>query len=173
MRLNIAARSFLLVGLLAHLLSAADTPKAAPLLRLDDYRPGYMAAEEHCLLVLSDGRYHAERIVKKRNEPSEGAVSEGTLTAEDFERLRKILDTKDFAALATPSQKKLLVVEDLHMLDISVARGSAWQSVVYQNDAARKHDNVTLRPLLTWWKELERASRFSASATNRCSYQRE
>src|SRR5207237_8188606 len=106
-------------------------------------------------------------------EPSEGAVFEGTLAADELERLRKILDAKEFVALVTPSQKKLLVVEDLHMLDISVARGSRWQSVVYQNDAARKHDNVTLRPLLTWWKELERAARFSASATNRCSYQRE
>ena len=172
MKPDIPLRSCLLLLLLG-LLSAADTPKAQPLMRLDDYRPGTMAAEEHCLLVLTDGRYHAERIIKRSNEPSQGAIAEGTLTADDLLRLRHILDSKEFAALTTPSQKKLLVVEDLHLLDISVFRGPGWQSVVYQNDAARKHDNATIKPLLGWWKELERAARFSMSATNRCSYQKE
>jgi len=170
---DLAARSCLLIGLMVNLLTAAGTPQALPVMRLDDYRPGVMAAEERCLLVFSDGRYHAERVVKRRYEASQGAASEGTLNSEDLQRLHQILDDKEFAALTTPKQKKLLVVEDLHLLDISVARSSGWQSVVYQTDSARKHDNNALRPLLGWWKEFEerRAARFTVSTVNRCSYQ--
>ena len=170
--LNRVARwCLLLIGMMLNLLSAADTPQALPLMRLDDYQAGALAAQERCLLVFSDGRYHAERIVKRRDEPRQGAASEGTLSPEDLQRLHQILDNKEFAALTTPNQKKLLVVEDLHLLDISVARSGGWQSVVYQSDSARKHDNNALRPLLGWWKDFERSARFSLAATNRCSYQ--
>ena len=43
----------------------------------------------------------------------------------------------------------------------------------YHRDGSGVAYSSHLRPLLTWWKELERAARFSASATNRCSYQKE
>ena len=119
-----------------------------------------MGTNEMCVLIYLDGRYHAERTYRKQDEPTEKEVYEGSLSADDMQKLDHLLDAPELRALKSPLAPRRIMVDDLHLVQISIARQEGIQELRYETDAIRKHDDARLKPLLEWWKSLR--SRYPA-----------
>jgi hypothetical protein len=123
-------------------------------LRLTEARSGIMGTNEICVLVYLDSRYHAERTYRKLDEPTDKEVYEGSLGPEGFQRLNQILDAPELKSLKSPAEPRRIMVQDMHLVQVDIARPEGIQELHYLTDAGRKHDNAVLKPLLEWWKTL-------------------
>lgn len=141
--------------LLAAAMPLSPQSKSPPsvLARIGEVTPGQMVSEETCAIVYLDGSYHSERIGRKINERPTVDVYEGLLKAADLSQLHALLEAKEFQELKSPEPPtRGLVIEDLHLLQITVPRARGVQDVQYLTRASRKGDEPILKPLLKWWK---------------------
>lgn len=135
--------------------SQKSQPHMPTLVRLAELTPGSMATEETCTIVYLDSNYHSERISHRTGVRATADVFEGVLSVADFNRLMRILESKGFRELKSPArQSHSLVVEDFHLLQITVPRADGIQDLNYPTRASRKHDDKALKPVLEWWKDL-------------------
>jgi hypothetical protein len=136
-------------------LAQQTAPAAAPFrLLFSEVIYGTMASEQRCALIFSDRRFHLERANRRRGQDVSRKVYEGELSASEWNTLSEILDDKEFRELAMPTAMSSPVVEDLHVIAISVWRDGKFQNLEYLNNRSRKPYDPTLRPLLQWWKNL-------------------
>ena len=109
--------------------------------------------------------------MRKVGDPSTVDIYEGSLSPADLSKLIRILESKDFRELKPPpEQSHRLVIEDLHLLQITVPRPGGTQDLQYLTRASRRGDEKALRPLLQWWKNLRThlPPALNNGASNRC-----
>ncbi|SRR5713101_5021101 len=121
-------------------------------LRLSEVRPGGMATDQRCTLIFPDRRFHHETASSRLGRDLERKVYEGELSEADWNALTGILDRKEFHDLAVPRIAPPLVMPDLHIYTISVARDGKFQNMEFLTDKSRKPYDSELKPLLQWWK---------------------
>jgi len=119
---------------------------------LTEVRPGNMATQLRCTLVLRDHHFHHETASITPNRDSERKVYEGELSDGEWSALNAILDGKSLRDLNVPRAFAPPVMQDVHILNISVGRESKFQNLEFLNDKSRKPYDSELKPLLQWWK---------------------
>lgn len=131
-------------------------PAKGPALRLllSEVQPGTMATEQYCMLVFADRRFHAEKANRKMGKDRDRKVYEGELSESGWNALGEILDRQEFRDLNVPLTVPPMVIEDMHVYTISVARGSRFQNMEFLNNKSRRPYESQLKPLLQWWKTL-------------------
>jgi hypothetical protein len=161
-RLMILLSCLLGIGLAAN--AGPTEPAKSPDLRLmlSEVQPGTMATEQYCTLVFADRRFHAEKANRKKGKDRERKVYEGQLSETDWKALEEILDSKQFRELNVPPTLPPLVLPDLHVFTISVARENKFQNMEFLNNESRKPYESQLKPLLQWWKT-QRSAQTSGS----------
>jgi hypothetical protein len=150
------------IGLTAAAFQDGPAKGEAVRLVLSEVQAGSMASEQYCTLVFADRRYHYEKASRKMGKDSDRKVYEGELSQPDWEALAGVLDSKDFQSLNVPQEVPPLVIEDVHSITISVARGSKFQNMEFLDNKSRKPYDSQLKPLMQWWKSF-RGRRMAAS----------
>jgi hypothetical protein len=138
----------------AQTLQAANPASNVKRVRLAEARSGVMGTNEMCALIYLDGHYHAERTYRKLDEPTEKEVFEGTIGAQEWQELNRLLEAPELKSLKSPVEPRRIMVENMHLVQVSIARQDGIQELRYETDASRKHAEATLKPLLEWWKAL-------------------
>lgn len=151
---------------------AADAGTATPPFRLliSEVQPGSLAEEQRCTLIFPDHRFHHEVAARKRGRDITRKVYEGMLSTAEWDTVSEALERKDFRDLSVPATVAPLVMQDLHMYTIIVARDGNYQNMEFLNDKSRKAYDFQLRPLLQWWKAFcaFRRQASEASPNSRC-----
>jgi hypothetical protein len=140
-------------------------------LLLSEVRPGGMATDQRCTLVFPDHRFHHEIASRHHGRDVERKVYEGELSEADWDTLAEILDRKEFQDLNVPRTVPPLVMQDVHVYAISVAREGNFQNMEFLTDKSRKPYDSQLKPLLQWWKSFygRHMSESNAPPDRRCS----
>jgi hypothetical protein len=143
----------ILLSGLAPGMGLAQTAGGLPFqLFLSEVRPGAMATEERCTLIFPDHRFHHETASIRHGRDLERKVYEGELPEDDWRAFSAILDSKELRDLNVPRPLPAPVMQDVHILNISVAREGKFQNLEFLNDKGRKPYDSQLKPLLQWWK---------------------
>src|SRR5215469_5506618 len=108
-----------------------ESPDAPLRLLMSEVLPGTMSAEQYCMLVFSDRRFHAEKAIRHMGKDRERTVYEGTLTEADWHALGDILENKDFRNIDVQPTVTPLIVEGAHSYAISVARDAKFQNMEF------------------------------------------
>ncbi len=150
-----------------------------------------------CLVVYTDGKYFFEKRDERTLGRAKVKVAEGTLAADDLQRLRTILDDEAVKKLTTPKAPDLpsdtQAVRNIERLDVQIDRAGTVQrfttvkervktgalisatsgastgmDTYLDNGAAYKK---TLNPLLKWFDELgkKNKSAFKQSQPQYCA----
>lgn len=142
----------LILGLAPVAGSDQSAQSSAFRLLLSEVRPGGMATDQRCTLVFPDHRFHHEVATRHHGRDVERKVYEGELSEVDWNTLAEILDRKEFQDLNVPRTVPPLVMQDVHVYAISVARAGDFQNLEFLTDKSRKPYESQLKPLLQWWK---------------------
>jgi hypothetical protein len=133
--------------------SSAQTGAQPPLrLLFSEVKPGSMVTGQRCLLVFPDRHFHFELANNKAGRDLDRKIYEGKFSDPDWDHLSDILDRKEFRDLNVQQLAAPLVVEDLHLIAISVWRDGKFQNMEFLNNRSRAPYDATLKPLLQWWK---------------------
>jgi hypothetical protein len=130
-----------------------------------------------CLEVYGDGRY----VLEKRDEAKLGRPkvrrAEGSLSAEDFQRLRAILDDEGLKQIETPPIADLpddaVGLREIESLDAAIDRGGSPQRFTIVRRRVKTRDlggmdtfldngaplQKTLNPLTKWFDTIEKKSK--------------
>ena len=140
--------------LFALLLPALASPRgeAGVYLFMSEIQAGSLQSQQYCAVVFQDRKFHLEKAARHRGHDIERKIYEGELSEGDWNNLAKILETKDFRELDVPRSVAPLVMQEPHVLAISVARGPKFQSMEFLDNKSRKPYEPQLKPLLEWWK---------------------
>jgi len=116
-----------------------------------------MAGMTHtCVLVYPDGRYRYERSFQGiQGGAPEIKVYIDTLPDADLKALQSILDDSSFQAIKTAPLHGG-IVNDMDTLFVTIPREHAVQSISFENAAARKPFDKTLKPFQSLIKNLEK-----------------
>jgi hypothetical protein len=107
-------------------------PGVTPLVRLELLERNSSGALQRCALVASDGRYHFElRTQRTGRKDVENRIALGQITAEEMQRLEKILDAPALATIRhhePPDTMPLNIIGSV--LELSIVRASEVQELV-------------------------------------------
>lgn len=160
------------IGLAAAVAGQNEAAKnAAVRLQLNEVQAGSMASEQYCTVVFADRRFHSEKASISRGKDRDRKVYEGELSEADWNALGGIIDSDGFRALDVPPGVPPLVIQDVHSVTISVARGAQFQNLEFLDNKSRKPYDTQLKPLLQWWKSFrgERSAESKAGPDARCA----
>jgi hypothetical protein len=121
-------------------------------LLLSEVKPGGMTTGQRCVLIFPDQHFHFESATNKRGHDLSRKIYEGELPDAEWGHLSEILDRKEFRELAVMRLATSPVVEDLHLIAISVWRDGKYQNMEFLDNRGRAPYDATLKPLLQWWK---------------------
>ena len=153
------------------LLAAQPKSNMPTLVRLEEVNPGGMLTEETCTIVYIDSTYHSERTVRRSGERPTSNVFEGALSTAEMNKLIRIVKSDAFLELKPPlTQSRRSVMEDFHLVRVTVPRASGIQDLQYPTADSRKGTEKTLGPLLGWWKGLRKhlPPALEHGASNQC-----
>jgi hypothetical protein len=111
---------------------AVEPPGVTPLVRLELLERNSSGALQRCALVDTDGRYRFElRSQKTGRKDVENRIAQGQVTAEEMQRLQKILDAPALATIRhhePPDTMPLNIMGSV--LELSIVRASGVQELV-------------------------------------------
>lgn len=109
-----------------------------------------------CVLVYQDGRYRMER--EKVNEDNKKAykVYLGQLPDARVKELQDAVNNPDFASIQTPGKHGGLI-QDPDVVKVVVPREDRLQEITFDTARQRHPYEKTMKPLLKWMKEVEKA----------------
>jgi hypothetical protein len=144
---------------------------AAVRLQLNEVQAGSMASEQYCTVVFADHHFHSEKASRSHGKDTDRKVYEGQLSEADWNSLGGIIDSDGFRALNVPQDVPPLVIQDVHTITISVARGARFQNMEFLDNKSRKPYETQLKPLLQWWKSFrgQRPAESKAAPDARCA----
>jgi hypothetical protein len=96
-----------------------------------------------CLLLQKDGQYHFEH-----DHADKILIFEGTLSTQDFERIRNIIDADVLRSLSDSAIQRPLILTEDDIVQISIFRKNHWQTLYFPDKASRKPFKSSLDPLL-------------------------
>jgi hypothetical protein len=145
---------FVVFAFLGDAASTRAQTSAQPPFRLflSEVRPGSITTGQRCVLIFPDHRFHLESATSKRGRDISRKVYEGELSEIDWNQLSEILERKDFRELVATQLAVSPVVEDLHLIAISVWRDGKFQNMEFIDNRSRAPYDATLKSLLQWWK---------------------
>ena len=135
-----------------------------------------------CLVVYSDGKY----VLEKRDEQTVGKPkvksAQGTLAADDLQRLKGILDDENFKKIVSPKPPDMpnnATIREIESIDAQIDRGPNAQHITTLKERLKMGasefggvtngmdtyiDNAapfqkTLNPLMKWFEGLEKKSK--------------
>jgi hypothetical protein len=149
------ALGFLVLSALLALRAASWAQTGAqPPFRLffSEVRPGSITTGQRCVLVFPDHHFHLELATNKRGHDLSRRIYEGELSDVDWNQLSEVLDRKEFRELVVTQLAAPPVVEDLHLIAISVWRDRNFQNLEFLDNRTRAPYEATLKPLMQWWK---------------------
>jgi hypothetical protein len=132
--------------------SAQTNTRPQLLLLISEAKPGIWITSQRCVLVFPDRHFHLERATNNRGRDVSRKIYEGELSNPEWDDLSKILNTNDFRELAVPRLASSPVIEDLHLIAISIWRDGKFQNMEFLDERSRSPYDATLKPLLRWWK---------------------
>ncbi len=114
-----------------------------------------VAPTSDCLLINANGSFHREHEVM--GEVIWTDVYEGTLSEADMKALIAAIDNDEFKAIKLP-EVTLNAMRRMkeESLIINILRPGGGQSLNFPSPETRKAHENTLKPLLSWWKSLEK-----------------
>jgi hypothetical protein len=109
-----------------------------------------------CVLVYSDGRYRYERSFQGiRGGAPETKVYIDTLPDADLKSLQSIIDDSSFQVIKTAPLHGG-IINDMDTLLVTIPREHGIQNINFENAAARKPFDKTLKPFQTLIKNVEK-----------------
>jgi hypothetical protein len=162
------AIALLLLGSLS-----AQQPAAVPAyyFRLSEVKYGSMAAEQRCVVVAPDRKFHFEHANRKQGRDLTRKVYEGELSPAEWDAFLRMIEAKDFRELKVQPQMRSPIVENLDLVQISAWRDKGYQNLEFLDKKARAPYEATLKPVLAWWKEFSsrKLNASSAAASKYCA----
>lgn len=148
-----------------------------------------------CLLVYEDGKYFVEKKDERTPGKPKAKSAEGTLTADDLQRLRAILEGEELKKITTPKALDLpadtQVVREAERLDVQIARAGTFQQFTMMKERVKAGlgsgvsssaslsgidtflDNgapyrKTLNPLMKWSEDMGKKNKLTQSKPRNC-----
>ena len=148
-----------------------------------------------CLLVHEDGKYFVEKKDERTPGKPKAKSAEGTLTADDLQRLKAILEDEELKKITTPKALDLpdntQAVREAERLDVQIARAGTFQQFTVMKERVKAGlssgvssssslsgidtflDNgapyrKTLNPLMKWSEEMGKKNKLTQSKPQNC-----
>lgn len=148
-----------------------------------------------CLLVYENGKYFVEKKDERTPGKPKAKSAEGTLTADDLQRLKAILEDEGLKKITTPKALDLpdntQVVREAERLDVQIARAETVQQFTMMKERVKAGlgsgvsssaslsgidtflDNgapyrKTLNPLMKWSEEMGKKNKLTQSKPQNC-----
>ena len=102
-------------------------------------------AEDVCMLVLKDGRFHTERTAAGRAQVFDGTLASSTLT-----ELEPLLNTNGLPELKQSQIEAGTAGEDIDQVMITIARSNGFQTLTFPSAKSRKPFKSEVDPILKW-----------------------
>jgi len=142
------------------LAGVCQSQNGAPLARMEHQTP----AENVCMLVLKDGRYHMERTLTGRVQ-----VFDGTLGSSALTELEPLLTANALVELKQNQIDSTSGGEDVDQMMITVARQNGTQSLTFPSSKSRKPFKSELDPILKWLdRNKQQQNPLPNAASTRC-----
>jgi hypothetical protein len=133
----------LILSILSSLILAGicQSQNGAPLARMEHQT----RAENVCMLVLKDGRYHMERTITGRAQ-----VFDGTLGSSALTELDPLLNANALVELKQSQIESIAGGEDIDQVMITIARPNGTQTLTFPSSKSRKPFKSEIDPILKW-----------------------
>lgn len=126
-----------------------------------------------CILIHPDGSFHREHQQMDTAGVNWTDIYEGKLSQPQLDGLVAAVDTAEFKTIAaTTPMGGLRHVKADESLIVNIFRGMSSQAFALMDSAERKPHEQTVKPLLTWWKAIERQKlpKLKGAKPTGCSY---
>lgn len=101
--------------------------------------------EDVCMLVLTDGRYHLERVAAAHPR-----VFEGKLASPALAELEPLLAARQLVDLKQSQIESAATGEDIDQVMLTIPRPTGWQTLTFPNPRSRKPFRSEIEPILKW-----------------------
>jgi len=148
-----------------------------------------------CVVVYDDGKYFFEKREEHTTGKQKAKSAEGTLSAEDLQHLKAILDEQELKTITSPKVPELppdaTVLKEAERLDVRVNRGPGSQQFTFMKERVSRGASITgassgglsgmdtyldngapykktVAPLVKWLDELGKKSKLKESKPQYC-----
>lgn len=120
--------------------------------------------EDVCMLVLSDGRYHLERVAAGHPR-----IFEGTLASPALTELQPLLTANRLVDLQQGQIESTVAGADIDQVMLTIPRAKGWQTLTFPNPKSRKPFRSELDPILKWLDvNKQQQDLIAGAASTRC-----